>query len=537
MRITMDQPPYPPQSPAATAGDKKQAPDTHTQAIETPAEPQAVKNDTAAVRDKAQNLDGSLLVAAAARIKQEADSAAGNHFAVVGEDGPLTLKKGAKAIDGEEVKNLGYTRDTLAGSIDLNYTWKVDYIPLTVEMFNEETQKNQEVEINFADTIGKMRDEKTGKKVNVHNKERYYLPASYNENTKDFRSRVLSPLFSKCLAATGTRILLYGYEKRDFRCKFTCYRCRPYRSYRDPKKKGTDLKTIRPVDPKAKCKFAFHVLFDPDLSRWYIRKYGGGTTEHRAHGPETAAARTGSSPGKLGPNETPQIMTNKSDPLSLVHPLVSQCTRLIANADEMTEFQDHLKTFSARLQHRRNGLPEDESMSTQTANSRKRSADDQSSQFASKNVFESGTLVEAVKGNEVDVLNRPSWTAEEKACVKDGVSTFGTENWDAVKVAYPNVLRNRTTQQLQELFISMNWNGYLPEGPADVKDEGDAAMDENDEDSEEAQTIAKKPRRMHRLPKKLPIAPKAHPSLRKAKATSKKGVDDDGDEVKKTEYV
>lgn len=202
--------------------------------------------------------------------------------------------------------------------------------------------------INFADCIGCLRDE-NGKHINTKSKERFYLLPEYNQNTKDFRAGVLGPLFAKACAITGTKISIYGYEKRDNRLVFACYRCRCYRNYRDPDKNGGERTTIPSMEKHHKCKFKFHVLWDDALSRWYVKKLGGGTRFHNAHPPENP---TGHFNFKLSESEMSAIM-QRTDPLTLAHPYILDVTRIIEEPHEMFKFQTILVQFKKDLQNRR----------------------------------------------------------------------------------------------------------------------------------------------------------------------------------------
>lgn len=80
--------------------------------------------------------------------------------------------------------------------------WEVDHIPLTVA---KSLESDETEEMNFAETIGVV----DGKKMRwVNDQVKIYLPKEFNENTREYRQRVLAPMFSRACAYAGSKVLM-----------------------------------------------------------------------------------------------------------------------------------------------------------------------------------------------------------------------------------------------------------------------------------------------------------------------------------------
>jgi len=189
--------------------------------------------------------------------------------------------------------------------------WETPEIWLEEVCFSLDSPKTER--FNFATTIGKRINKNQPIPSNA---EKVYLPASYNQNCRQYRSDTITPLFSRACAQAGFEVHNHGWETAYNCIRFKCFRGRTFqhripngaqvRSYLHRMEtpfllvepiifshftpssirfiqRQRNTVTKRPLDKKDKCPFLFSIFWDPALSRWWFPLLGGGCSTHRGH--------------------------------------------------------------------------------------------------------------------------------------------------------------------------------------------------------------------------------------------------------------
>ena len=110
----------------------------------------------------------------------------------------------------------------------------------------------------------------------------YWLPAIYNQDSKDFRKTCLLPCLNGIAQKAGFRVVTGCSVKRSksfYVVRVICDRGCVSR----PKGSTKSRQTNRPTASSGRCPFYFNVYFSSKYQRWFIRRSGGGCSEHRGH--------------------------------------------------------------------------------------------------------------------------------------------------------------------------------------------------------------------------------------------------------------
>lgn len=75
--------------------------------------------------------------------------------------------------------------------------------------------------------------------------------------------------------------------------------------------------------------------------------------------------------------------------------------------------------------------------------------------------FDGPTPDDGIYNDEGLVVRRRRWTDEEKGAVKEGVKKFGVGHWVEIKKDYGEILRNRTSVQIKDVWRTMTKNGEV----------------------------------------------------------------------------
>lgn len=73
--------------------------------------------------------------------------------------------------------------------------------------------------------------------------------------------------------------------------------------------------------------------------------------------------------------------------------------------------------------------------------------------------FDGPTPDDGIYDDEGRVTRRRRWTDEEKIAVKEGVKKHGIGHWVEIKKEYGDILRNRTSVQIKDVWRTMTKNG------------------------------------------------------------------------------
>ncbi len=139
------------------------------------------------------------------------------------------------------------------------------------------------VEVNLMDTLEQVQAVKRATDYDDH----YWLPAMFNQNSREFRERIVIPYFVRPCLSGGFNLMSKGWEGSHSCIRFVCNRGKHYR--RKPPEAGkvpTDRisRTCRPIRGETEtCKFSFKVWWDGDLNRWYFPKAQAGCKHHTGH--------------------------------------------------------------------------------------------------------------------------------------------------------------------------------------------------------------------------------------------------------------
>lgn len=175
-------------------------------------------------------------------------------------------------------------------------SWTVQEISLDVATSLEDDTKQT---INLCNTIGqRSRQSKYFDHTNV-----YWLPKSFDQNNKDFRSKVLLPFFQKACSAGGFMICSKGWEVKYGFVRIACTRFKCHkedlRMSRHVSTEGTTARHLNVPHCKrsqrphiqssgleaCKCPFGFMVYWHEESKRWYLPKKQGGSLKHIGHPP------------------------------------------------------------------------------------------------------------------------------------------------------------------------------------------------------------------------------------------------------------
>lgn len=185
---------------------------------------------------------------------------------------------------------------------ELTFTTDLIELEVATSVNNDTLQK-----INLADTIGKV---KRTKKY-LGDEDVYWLPSKYNQNTDDFRSKVVFPVFVHACRKAGFLVVMKGWEKKQGVIVVGCNRLRfnydkkqaahalsssendtsamgdGVRSKKKKKKKAV-RNTQRPIKGTGEtCKFSFRVYWNAEKNRWYLPKKQRGCLVHVGHPKKT----------------------------------------------------------------------------------------------------------------------------------------------------------------------------------------------------------------------------------------------------------
>jgi hypothetical protein len=100
-------------------------------------------------------------------------------------------------------------------------------------MFASGLRDDTPQEIDLTSTIGQAR---------YQSKERYWLPSTFNENTKDFRTKILIPIFVLACKDAGFKLASKGWQgTKKSHVNFRCHRGFLYDGIFSPEVRSTSL--------------------------------------------------------------------------------------------------------------------------------------------------------------------------------------------------------------------------------------------------------------------------------------------------------
>mmetsp|Transcript_4464 Transcript_4464/g.12397 ORF Transcript_4464/g.12397 Transcript_4464/m.12397 type:complete len:662 (-) Transcript_4464:1379-3364(-) len=211
------------------------------------------------------------------------------------------------------------------------------------------------IDINFAATIGCV----DGKKMRwVKNQSKIWLPPEYNQNSREYRAKVIGPLFAAACAKTGSKVMMYGWEPLKGNAKFGCYRSRTqqykssshHKTPSAPNSLAPESMTRKPQTHDELCRFSFHVYWDENVERWYIKRFGAGCRCHTGHprmDPYEASQR-----GQEPTADEIRTLHMERGPYSISHPLFTEIANSIKEPDDSIHFRRLLLDFKEYLQQK-----------------------------------------------------------------------------------------------------------------------------------------------------------------------------------------
>ena len=230
--------------------------------------------------------------------------------------------------------------------------WSISSFPVLVA---PDLTEDNVITINLIDTMELIGHRGTASTYPKADLPKYWLPKEYNLNTREFRGKVLAPVFERTAKDQGFNLISNGWDHQRQCIKFICKRGTYQRVYKqDPNadlsvhlnKAATKRKptTSRPIQGKhPRCNFHFDVFWHEGKQRWYLPKKQSGCKNHCGHlwtPPELVGLPLKSLPDeeiRLAGEGMSEYMKN-----SLVQALLFRRNQTIISRDRLCYFKDHL---------------------------------------------------------------------------------------------------------------------------------------------------------------------------------------------------
>mmetsp|Transcript_104716 Transcript_104716/g.303068 ORF Transcript_104716/g.303068 Transcript_104716/m.303068 type:complete len:372 (-) Transcript_104716:232-1347(-) len=177
------------------------------------------------------------------------------------ERGPKVIPQSGYAMAGSGEHGVSWTPKELV--LDFGLDGTIDILPTILDSDGDEEKKN----------LQKRRHAKSGK---------FLLPVYSND--KEGHARI-NEVVRNAAKAQGFDLQRQNvrWTHKDKKIYVVLYRCKRGMLHRQ--KRANSVPRYRPTRKEDLCPFSFHVYYNVELGRWYIKEDGPGSITHRHHHP------------------------------------------------------------------------------------------------------------------------------------------------------------------------------------------------------------------------------------------------------------